>query len=126
MAESKLPKNLINDPDGLLTYEYLANNIEDLGDQLTDVTENMINVDATGQFIVSAARYLHAINPELYSAEIDRLIAAAIDKDRERNYISSLLSDIWGSDYSEHVNELKAADNNFRRIYKRLYPESII
>lgn len=126
MAESKLPKDLINDPDGLLTYEYLANNIEDLGDRLADVTDNMIRVDTTGQFTVSAARYLHAINPALYSTEIDRLIAAAIDKDRERSYISSLLADIWGSDYAERVDVLKASDNNFRRIYKRLFPESII
>ena len=126
MAESKLPKELISDPDGLLTYEYLANNIEDLGDRLSEVTENMIKVDTTGQFTVSAARYLHAINPVLYSTEIDRLIAAAIDKDRERCYISSLLADIWGSDYSERIDALKASDNNFRRIYKRLFPTAII
>ena len=47
----------------------------------------------------------------------------AIEKDRERRYIGSLLEALWGSDYEEHVAELKETDNNFRRIYRRIHPE---
>ncbi len=82
----------------------------------------MINVDASGQFTVSAARYLNAINPEAYAQQISRLIAAAIEKDRERRYIGELLQSIWGDDYATRVDELNATDANFRRIYQRLYP----
>ncbi len=123
---NNIPVTLSNDPDGLATYEFMANNINRLEGLMDNLVDNMIKVDAQGQFTVSAARYLHAIDREKYASEIDRLIAAAIDKDRERVYIGSLLSDIWGNDYSEHAAELAEADNNFRRIYKRLYPTGII
>ncbi len=119
-------KNLSNDPDGLATYEFIANNIDNIDDKMSDLVENMIKVDTQGQFTVSAARYLHAIDHVKYAREIDRLISAAIDKDRERVYIGSLLADIWGKDYAERANELIDTDNNFRRIYKRLYPAGII
>lgn len=119
-------KHLASDPDGLATYEFIANNIETIDPVLAALVDNMIKVDASGQFTVSAARYLHAINSTKYAGEIERLIAAAIDKDRERVYIGSLLSDIWGADYSERIESLNATDNNFRRIYKRLFPASII
>lgn len=119
-------KSISSDPDGLLTYEFMANNIETIEDQMPALVENMIRVDAHGQFSVSAARYLHAIDAGKYSAEIDRLISAAIDKDRERVYIGSLLTEIWGPDYMDKASELAATDNNFRRIYKRLYPAGII
>ncbi len=119
-------KKLADDADGLATYEYIANNIENIDAVLPALTDNMIKVDSCGQFTVSAARYLHAIDSEKYAAEIDRLISAAIDKDRERVYIGSLLSDIWGQDYTERIEELNSSDNNFRRIYKRLYPKGII
>ncbi|MDE6488282.1 MAG: hypothetical protein K2L46_03295, partial [Paramuribaculum sp.] len=88
--------------------------------------ENMIMVDASGQFTVSAARYLNAIDPEKYAAHIQNLISAAIDKDRERVYIGSLLTDIWGPDYASRADSLAASDRNFRRIYQRLHPASII
>lgn len=119
-------KHLVNDPDGLATYEFIANNIETIDPVLATLIDNMIKVDASGQFTVSAARYLHAIDSTKYATEIERLISAAIDKDRERVYICSLLSDIWGKDYSERVDTLNATDNNFRRIYKRIYPAGII
>lgn len=123
--DEELKKHLGKDPDGLLTYEYIANNIDGIDPVLPDLVDNMINVDPNGQFCVSAARYLHAIDPQRYGASVDRLIAAAIDKDRERAYISQLLPDIWGADYKERAEELSAADNNFRRIYKRIYPTGI-
>ncbi|MCM1347767.1 MAG: hypothetical protein NC338_00015 [Firmicutes bacterium] len=119
-------KHLISDPDGLATYEFIANNIESIDPVLASLVDNMIRVDASGQFTVSAARYLNAIDSTKYSAEINRLISAAIDKDREHVYIGSLLSDIWGPDYASRIDSLNASDNNFRRIYKRLYPASPI
>lgn len=115
-------KQLSKDPDGLLTYEYIANHIGECDDSMDALVQNMINVDASGQFTVSAARYLNAINPEAYAQQISRLIAAAIEKDRERRYIGELLQSIWGDDYAARVDELNATDDNFRRIYKRLYP----
>lgn len=119
-------KQLANDPDGLATYEFIANNIESIDPVLPQLVENMIMVDASGQFTVSAARYLNAIDPEKYAGHIRELIAAAIDKDRERVYIGSLLTDIWGPDYASRADELSATDRNFRRIYQRLHPASII
>lgn len=115
-------KQLSKDPDGLLTYEYIANHIGECDDSMDALVQNMITVDASGQFTVSAARYLNAINPEAYAQQISRLIAAAIEKDRERRYIGELLQSIWGDDYAARVDELNATDDNFRRIYKRLYP----
>ncbi len=119
-----IKKQLAKDPDGLLTYEYIANHINSIDEVLDDLIDNMITVDLTGQFTVSAARYLHAIDPEAYHDAIARLIAAAIEKDRERRYIGDLLP-LWGDDYSERVKELSETDDNFRRIYKRLYPTGI-
>ncbi len=124
LMESTLKKSLERDIDGLLTYEYIANHIGSCDDIMDDLIDNMIEVDKNGQFTVSAARFLHAINPESYRTGIERLIAAAIDKDREHRYIGDLLQSIWGDDYQEHVEQLKALDNNFRRIYKRIYPHS--
>lgn len=119
-----IKKLLGKDPDGLLTYEYLANHISEIDDVIDDIVENMITVDLSGQFTVSAARYLFAIDKDHYQPSISRLIAASIEKDRERRYIGDLLT-MWGSDYQEHVEEYSQKDDNFRRIYKRLYPTGI-
>lgn len=120
--EQDLKKRLSQDPDGLLTYEYIANHIGECDDIMSELVDNMILVDPTGQFMVSAARYLYAINPETYADSISRLIATAIEKDRERRYLPDLVTAIWGSDYAERADELAAADDNFRRIYKRITP----
>lgn len=114
-------KLLSKDPDGLLTYEYLANNINNIADVIDEVVDNMLKVDTTGQFVVSAARYLHAIDPDTYRGAISRLVSGAIEKDRERRYIGDLLT-MWGDDYAERADDLSALDDNFRRIYKRVYP----
>lgn len=123
--DEEIKKRLAADPDGLITYEFIANNIDSIDPVLPELVDNMISVDACGQFCVSAARYLNAIDAEKYAPAVSRLIAAAIDKDRERAYIGQLLPDIWGADYAERVDELNASDNNFRRIYKRIYPTGI-
>ena len=120
----ELNKLLSADTDGLLTYEYMANHIDGIDEVLDTLIVRMIAVDMNGQFLVSAARYLSAIDAAKYAEGISRLIAASIDKDREHKYIGDLLT-LWGDDYQNRVDELNASDNNFRRIYKRLYPTSI-
>lgn len=122
MMDEELRKKLSADPDGLLTYEYIANHIGACDEIMTELVDNMMAVDRSGQFVVSAARYLSAIDREAYAGHINRLIASAIEKDHERRYIGDLLKGIWGADYAERAQELNATDDNFRRIYKRLYP----
>lgn len=122
--DEELKKRLSADPDGLVTYEYMANHIGECAGIMDQLADNMIAVDRSGQFTVSAARYLNAIDSEGYAPVISRLIAAAIEKDRERRYIGDLLQSIWGEDYADRVDELNATDDNFRRIYKRLFPSA--
>ncbi|MDE7024305.1 MAG: hypothetical protein K2O88_00295 [Paramuribaculum sp.] len=123
--DEQLKKALAKDPDGLLTYEYMANHIADCADIMPELVSNMIAVDTNGQFSVSAARYLYAIDAKAYATEIDRLVAYAIEKDREHRYIADLLPALWGADYQEHAEELSAASDNFRRIYKRIHQVGI-
>ncbi len=125
--EEELKKRLESDASGLLTYEYIANNINNagFGDEVDWLTDNIINVDKTGQFVVSTARYLNAIDKVSFASQIDRLIKAAIVADRERAYLGVLASSIWGDDYQDRAASLIASDDNFRRIYKRLYPIGI-
>ncbi|MBR6747112.1 MAG: hypothetical protein IKL83_07025 [Muribaculaceae bacterium] len=118
-------KELEKDVDGLLTYEYIANNIGMIDEDIDWLTDNLIKVDGSGQFLVSAARYLNAVDKEHFSATIDKMVSAAIDRDRERAYIGYLLQSLYGDDYLERAEELRLSDNNFRRIYKRLYPKGI-
>ena len=123
--DESLKKQLSKDPDGLLTYEYIANNIGEIDDIMPELADNIISVDTAGQFVVSAARYLNAIDKVKYAESIDKLIKAAIEKDRERKYLGDLAVSIWGADYKEHADELAEGDDNFCRIYKRLYPVGI-
>jgi hypothetical protein len=119
-------RTLYADPDGLLTYEYIANHIGDDNLDVDWLVDNMIHVDANGQFTGSAARYLHAIDPNGFAQVINKLVAATIDKDREHRYLQALIQGLWGDDYAEHAAELSASDDNFRRIYKRLHPTSVL
>ncbi len=120
MKEDDL-KRLAKDPDGLRTYEYIANHISDDDLDMDALVSNMIRVDATGQFVVSAARYLAAIDSADFAGSITRLVSAAIDKDREHRYLPDLISGLWGKDYEANAERLSAEDDNFRRIYKRLH-----
>ncbi|MDE5988808.1 MAG: hypothetical protein K2F88_09210 [Duncaniella sp.] len=124
--DQDLKKQLSQDQDGLLTYEYIANHIGHCDDIMDELIDNMILVDNTGQFVVSAARYLFAIDSEHYAATISRLTAIAIEKDREHRYLPDLITTIWGADYQSRAAELSAADDNFRRIYKRITPTESI
>ena len=121
-------KLLKADPDGLHTYEFIANNIETIEDSdLNSAVENLVRVDLNGQFTASAARYLHAIDARRYSGPISMLAAATIEKDLEHRYLAELLAGLYGADYRDRAAELSASDNNFRRIYKRLFlnPDSL-
>ncbi len=120
--DENLKKQLSKDASGLTTYEYIANNIEAIDADLPALVDNIIMVDRSGQFVVSTARYLHAIDAERYAKSIDVLVKAAIEKDREHKYLGDLIAGIYGADYKERAAELSAVDDNFRRIYKRLYP----
>ena len=115
-------KRLHNDPDGLLTYEYIANHIESIDTDIEALIANLVRVDISGQFTASAARYLHAIDAEHYADAVSKLIAATITKDREHRYLQDILTGVYGADYAERAAELQAKDDNFRRIYKRLFP----
>ena len=56
--DDSLKKQLCKDETGLTTYEYIANNIDTIDDDLPELVANIINVDLNGQFVVSTARYL--------------------------------------------------------------------
>ena len=122
--DDSLKKQLCKDETGLTTYEYIANNIDTIDDDLPELVANIINVDLNGQFVVSTARYLYAIDSERYAQSIDALVKAAIEKDREHKYLGDLIAGIYGADYKEHASKLSRTDDNFRRIYKRLYPSN--
>jgi hypothetical protein len=124
--EEDIKKKLSADTDGLLTYEYIANHINTVEPELNWLVDNMIRVDLTGQFVISAARYLFAIDAEGFAHHIDKLIKAGIEKDREHRYLGDMLLHMYGPDYAAHAEELSAKDDNFRRIYKRLFPTSAI
>ncbi len=118
-------KRLATDENGLLTYEYIANNIDTCDADIDELVDNMIRVDLSGQFVVSAARYLAAVDATAFAAPIGRLVAAAIEKDREHKYLPDLLTGIYGDDYAARADELRQTDDNFRRIYKRLFPSGL-
>lgn len=119
---NQLDKNLENDADGMATYEYIVNNVECCREAMPALIENLVRVDRSGQFLASTARFLNAIDKESFSPFLPSLIEGAIAKDRERRYIGSLLEAIWGHDYKDRAAELRLSDDNFRRIYKRIYP----
>lgn len=103
-------------------YDIIVNALEAVMPSTLDcLVSIIINDDHRGQTSVSTAKYLFATDPEKYKAMIDTLIKHAIEVDRERKYIGGLLPAIWGEDYATKVQELNATDNNFRRIYKRVY-----
>ena len=123
---SELTKILEGDTDGMATYEYIVNNIDTCSEDMTAIVDNLKRVDVSGQFLASTARFLMAVDPERFSIWLTPLVDAAIQKDREHKYILSLLEAIWGQDYADRADELRESDDNFRRIYKRVFPQSPI
>lgn len=122
-GDSKLP---VQDEDGLQTYEYIVNNVETVDNQLDELAHIMRRADCTGQFLASTARFLAAVDRDRFQEYIGLFIEGALEKDRERKYIGSLLEAIWGADYMERADELKQTDNNFRRIFKRIYAQGAL
>ena len=113
--------NTAESPD-MAIYDYIVNHLDTCGQQLPELIGKMRIVDLSGQFLASTARFLAAVDAEAYGDVIPELVEATIEKDREHRYIGGLLAALWGPDYESRADELRATDNNFRRIYKRLYP----
>lgn len=107
---------------GMEIYEHIVDNAETPDFCLDECIDKLREVDTCGQFLCSTARYLAAVDRERYDKWIAPLVEAAIEKDRARNYIGSLLQALWGEDYEERAASLCESDNNFRRIYKRIFP----
>lgn len=121
MTDQEL-KDKLQRADGLGCYECLANNIATLTpEQTAMIADRMAAVDVSGQFMASATRYLHASDPERFAPAIKQLVEGVIDKDREHRYLGDILTALYGQNFEERAHELSATDNNFRRIYKRLY-----
>lgn len=110
--------------EGMHIYEYIVDNAESDALQMGDMVMKLRHADKTGQFLCSTARYLAAVDRARFDQWIAPLVEGAIEKDRDRRYIGSLLEALWGTDYAEKAEELKSSDDNFRRIYKRLYESS--
>jgi len=112
-----------NNPDaeGMTIYEYIVDNVDTCEPEMGELICKLRLADNSGQFLASTARYLSAVDREKFDRWLTPLIEGAIEKDRDRRYIGSLLEGIWGEDYKDHVDELRQSDDNFRRIYKRIY-----
>ncbi len=117
-------KFLEADPDGMTTYDYIVNNVDTCIDRMDELVDSLLRADKSGQFLASSARFLNAVDSVSFHRHIGRLVMGAIDRDRERRYIGSLLEALWGEGYRDRASELAAADDNFRRIYKRIYPDT--
>ncbi len=118
-------KGADNNSVGMEFYDRLVNNLPSIETELPSLIDRMAQVDDTGQFLCSSARFLGAIDREYYAPFINMLVEKAIGKDRERRYIGSLLKALWGDDFMQRADELREKDDNFRRIYKRVYKTGI-
>lgn len=118
---SEILKCLNEDRDGMATYDYIVNNVDTCHESMPQLIDNLRRVDISGQFLASTARFLCAVDREKFADCITPLVEGAIEKDRERKYIGSLLQAIWGPDYMDKADQLKVSDDNFRRIFKRIY-----
>ncbi len=124
MTEKELKELINRDTDGLLIYEYIANNTGRDDSVLPALCEALCEIDRTGQFTASAARFLNAVDAVAYADEVRRLAESTIDRDRERRYIGDLMESLYGPVDALDIKAMSAADNNFRRMYKRLYADS--
>ena len=124
MTEKEIKELKDRDKDGLLIYESIANNAGQDDDCLPELCEALTQVDHSGQFTASAARFLHAVDADAYADLVRPLVAATIDLDRERKYIGDLFQSLYGPVDGLDVEAMSAADNNFRRMYKRLFADT--
>ena len=116
-------KNDFPENKGMELYEYIVDNVDALPESPDEIVAKLRAVDNSGQFFASPARFLAAVDRERYEKWLTPLIEGAIERDRERRYIGSLLEAIWGADYEDRLEHLRQTDNNFRRIYRRIHPE---
>ncbi len=116
-------KNDFPENKGMELYEYIVDNVDALPESPDEIVAKLRAVDNSGQFFASTARFLAAVDRERYEKWLTPLIEGAIERDRERRYIGSLLEAIWGADYEDRLEQLRQTDNNFRRIYRRIHPE---
>ena len=108
--------------NGLDIYDFLVNHVMELDQaNLGVLTERLVELDSNGQFSASSARFLASVDRNRFESAVSRLVEISIGKDRERKYIGSLLKSLWGDDYMEKADSLRKSDDNFRRIYKRIY-----
>lgn len=121
MHTSTIEEITHNCQDGLTIYQYIVDHCEACIPNMSELICQLKHVDTTGQFLASTARYLAAVDREAFEPWLAPIIEGAIEKDRERKYIGSLLEAIWGEDYESRAEILKEQDNNFRRIYKRIH-----
>lgn len=111
-------------PDNAMgVYEEIVNAESASPEELPALVDRLAICDESGQFLCSGARYLHALNSTGYAPYVDRMVDAAIDRDREHKYIAQLLPALWGEDFMQRADKLRISDNNFRRIFKRIYPD---
>lgn len=111
----------VSEEEGMAVYEYIVDNCESCTLDREETIARLKAADTTGQFLASTARYLHAVDSERFAEWLAPLIEGAIEKDRDRKYIGSLLEAIWGPEYRDRSEEIASTDDNFRRIYKRIY-----
>lgn len=104
-------------------YEALVDAESSATDRLPALVTELMAADETGQYLCSGARYLGALDRARYGQYISAMVEAAIDRDREHRYLAQLLPALWGDDFMEHSQQLRLTDNNFRRIFKRIYPD---
>lgn len=115
-------KDLEKDVTGLKTYEFLINNLFSLSDDnIISIIDKMSDIDNTGQYIASSARYLNAVDSNHFRDIVKKLVSIIIDKDREHRYIKDVMTAIYGEDYLEKSASY-SDDNNFRRLFKRIHP----
>ena len=87
---------------------------------MDELVDNMILVDSTGQFVVSAAPLSLCRDGKHYSDVISASQPPAIEKTANAAICLTLITSIWGADYQSRAEELNATDDNFRRICKRI------
>lgn len=114
-------KNANPEMEGMKIYETIVDSVGADDTRMGELIAELSKADISGQFLCSTARYLAAVDRERFGGWITPLVESAIEKDRDRRYIGSLLEALWGDDYMSRVDELSASDDNFRRIYKRIY-----
>ena len=124
MTEKEIKELKDRDKDGLLIYECIANNAGQDDACLPELCEALAEVDHSGQFTASAARFLHAVDSTRYADLVRPLVSATIDLDRERKYLGDLFQCLYGPVEGLDVAAMSAADNNFRRMYKRLFADT--